>query len=85
MYDIALKAGVLALVGEGADAIKVYKAAKKIDGSREEVAYGFGDNYQTTLPAGDYVLSVTFKADKPALEQPITVKAGERLEVPLKT
>jgi len=85
VYDIALKAGVLALVGEGADAIKVYKAAKKIDGSREEVAYGFGDNYQTTLPAGDYVLSVTFKADKPALEQPITVKAGERLEVPLKT
>jgi Ca-activated chloride channel family protein len=54
---------------------KIFKAAKKLDGSRDQVSYGFGADSQFDLPAGDYVALVEMQAA--VAEQPFTVKVGE--------
>lgn len=59
--------------------VKIYKAAKKIDGSREQVTYGFGPDGKFDLPAGDYVAVV--RMDQAETEQPFNIKVGEAGEV----
>lgn len=56
----------------------VYKAAKKIDGSRERVATEYGTTSNFDLPAGDYVAHVKLHAAE--AEGPFTVRVGERVE-----
>ena len=58
----------------------IYAAAKDIQGNRREMGYGYDAQYQTTLPAGDYVV-VTRYADDSETETAFTVAAGERTEV----
>ncbi|MGY3328965.1 Ca-activated chloride channel family protein [Mesorhizobium sp. USDA 4775] len=41
---------------------KVYKAAKKLDGSRDQVTYAYGPDSQFDLPPGDYVIGVDVQA-----------------------
>ncbi|GLQ76927.1 VWA domain-containing protein [Mesorhizobium huakuii] len=41
---------------------KVYKAAKKLDGSRDQVTYAYGPDSQFDLPPGDYVMGVDVQA-----------------------
>lgn len=60
---------------------RVYKAAKKMDGTREDVTYAYGTGSQFDLPAGDYVMGVDMQAT--AAEQPFSVKVGEFTEVNL--
>ncbi len=53
---MVLNAGVVAGKQPAYDGWEVVSAAKKIDGSRQSFAYGYGVEWQTTLPAGDYVV-----------------------------
>ena len=53
----------------------VFKAAKKLDGTRDQVGYGFGADSKFDLPAGDYVMAVEMQAA--SAEQPFSVKVGE--------
>lgn len=58
---------------------KVFKARKKIDGTRQEVAYAYGPDSKFDLPPDDYVLTAT--VDLAVVEQPFSVKAGEHQDV----
>jgi Ca-activated chloride channel family protein len=59
--------------------LKIYKAAKKIDGRRDQVSYAFGPDGKFDLPPGDYTVVATM--DQAVAEQDFTVKTGERTEV----
>jgi Ca-activated chloride channel homolog len=76
-----LNAGILAVKAPGYDGWKVLSAKPKIDGSREQFAYNFGEEWQTTLVAGDYLIVTDKKDGSGSKETPVTVKAGERMEV----
>lgn len=69
--------------GEKVDAsgldVKVFKAKKKIDGTREQVTYAFGPDAKFDLSAGDYVAVV--RMDQAEAEQPFNVRVGERGDV----
>lgn len=58
---------------------KVVKAKKKIDGTRDEVAYAYGPDSKFDLPPDDYVLIAT--VDLAVVEQPFNVKVGEFRDV----
>lgn len=79
--DVTLNAGVAAIAAPGADGFRIYEAKKDLQGERKQVTYGFGETFQTTLAAGDYVVVTNFKIDKADAETAFTVKAGERTEV----
>jgi Ca-activated chloride channel family protein len=66
-------------VEDGGLAVNVAKAAKKIDGSRDGVAYGYGPDGGFDLPQGDYV--AVAKMGEAEAEQPFSVKTGERSDV----
>jgi Ca-activated chloride channel family protein len=65
--------------GEKADSsgvsFTVLRAEKQTDGTREQVAYGYGPDSKFDLPEGDYVIEAT--VDLALVEQPFSVKAGE--------
>ncbi|TIP83823.1 MAG: VWA domain-containing protein [Mesorhizobium sp.] len=58
---------------------KVFKAKKKIDGTRQEVAHAYGPDSKFDLPPDDYVLTAT--VDLAVVEQPFSVKAGEHQDL----
>ncbi|TIS62023.1 VWA domain-containing protein [Mesorhizobium sp.] len=58
---------------------KVFKARKKIDGTRQEVAHAYGPDSKFDLPPDDYVLTAT--VDLAVVEQPFSVKAGEHQDL----
>ncbi|ANN57585.1 VWA domain-containing protein [Mesorhizobium sp. 2RAF45] len=58
---------------------KVYKAAKKLDGSRDQVTYAYGPDSQFDLPPGDYVIGVDVQAV--STEQPFSVTVGQMTDV----
>ncbi|MBA3447674.1 MAG: hypothetical protein H0T56_08710, partial [Pseudaminobacter sp.] len=60
--------------------VKIFKARKKIDGSREQVTYGYGPDGKFDLPPGDYVAVV--QMDQAVAEQPFNIRAGEAKDVP---
>ena len=66
-------------VDDGGLAIRIAKAAKKIDGSREDVTYAYGPDSAFDLPAGDYVLVAKMQATE--AEAPFSVRVGERTDV----
>jgi Ca-activated chloride channel family protein len=57
----------------------VFGARTDINGNRAAFGYGYGPEWQSTFPAGDYVAVVDFAGTK--TETPFTVKAGERTEL----
>ena len=69
--------------GEKVDAsgldVKVFKAKQKVDGSREQVTYGFGPDTKFELSPGDYVAVV--EMDQALGEQPFNIRAGEATDV----
>jgi len=77
---VILDAGILAVTAPGGDALELLSAKKDIYGERKSVAYTYGESWQVTVPAGDYVLKVR-KSDGAETETPATVTAGERTEV----
>lgn len=77
---VPLNAGVAAFTfGDGNTFLEVLSPTKDINGNRKSFGYGYGPTWQSTFPAGDYVVSVDFAGTK--TETPFTVKAGERLEL----
>ncbi|MEO5321807.1 VWA domain-containing protein [Mesorhizobium sp. CC13] len=77
---------VNALYAQGGDKVdaggldvKIYKARKKIDGTREQVTYGYGPDNKFDLPAGDYVAVV--RMDQAEVEQAFNARVGEAGDV----
>ena len=69
--------------GEKVDAsgldIKIFKAKKKIDGTRDQVTYAFGPDAKFDLAPGDHVAVV--RMDQAEVEQPFNIRAGEAKDV----
>lgn len=79
--DVTLNAGVLAVSAPGAESIEILEARKNIEGNRKSIGHSYDEDYQTVIPAGDYVV-VTRRSDSDTpSETKVTVKAGERTEV----
>ncbi len=78
---VVLNAGVLEITAPGAKELRVYNAAKDIQGNRVNVAYAYEAVFQTTLNAGDFVVVATRGDDNRQTEVPVTIKAGERMEI----
>jgi len=76
-----LNAGVAAFTTPTDEFIEVLAAKPDINGDRASFGYSYGPSWQTTLPAGDYVVRAS-KDDKQS-ETPLSVKAGERTELAL--
>lgn len=76
---VVLNAGVAAITAPGAEGIRFETAKADINGNRKEMGYTFGETYQTTLPAGDYVAIV--RRGEASSETPFSVRPGERTEV----
>ena len=76
-----LNAGVAAFTTPADAFIEVVAAKPDINGNRASFGTSYGPNWQTTLPAGDYVVRAS-KDDKQS-EAALTVKAGERVELAL--
>lgn len=66
-------------VEDGGMAVNIAKAQKALDGSREEVSYGYGPGNEFELPPGDYVVRISM--DEAMVEVPFTVEAGQRIDV----
>lgn len=79
--NVVFNAGVLAIAAPGADFIEVFGAARNIQGNRASVGYQYGEAYQLTVPAGDYVVVRRLPNDGGQAEATATVKAGERTEI----
>jgi Ca-activated chloride channel family protein len=77
---VVLNAGILDITAPGGDFLELFSAEKDIYGEQKSVAYTYGESWQITAPAGDYVLKVR-KKDGTDSTTPATVKAGERTEV----
>jgi Ca-activated chloride channel family protein len=58
---------------------KIFKAKKKIDGTREQVAYAYGPDSPFDLPADDYVVVATVQLAE--VEQPFSIKVGEVVDL----
>ncbi len=58
--------------------VEIFNAAKKIDGSRQSIAYSYGADAKFDLPAGDYALVA--KIEGAVAETAFSVKVGERVE-----
>ncbi|MBZ9823614.1 vWA domain-containing protein [Mesorhizobium sp. CA4] len=78
---VALDAGVLAMSAPGAYSIEVFSSKKDIEGKRKSLGLTYGDSWQQTIPAGDYVVVRHMSAEGQEKEVPVTIKAGERTEI----
>lgn len=79
--EVVLNAGVLAAAAPGAYSIEVLDAKKDLQGNRDSVAHAYGEELQTTLPPGDYVLLVRVgDSGEETKERAVTVRAAERTE-----
>lgn len=78
---VTLNAGVIAVSAPGAYRVEILSAKKDIQGKQQSISGGFDQQYQNTVPAGDYIVRVTYDGDKAPQERPVSVKAGERTEV----
>jgi len=82
MTEVAgtLNAGVAAISAPGASSITVFTGKPDLQGNREELAYAFDPQLQTTLVAGDYLVRVRYPDDTEK-EVSFSVEAGQRAEI----
>lgn len=78
---VALGAGVLAMSAPGAYSIEVFSSKKDAEGKRKSLSLTYGDSWQQTIPAGDYVVVRHMSDQGQDKEMPVTIKAGERSEI----
>ncbi|RUW84478.1 VWA domain-containing protein [Mesorhizobium sp. M1E.F.Ca.ET.063.01.1.1] len=78
---VTLDAGVLAMSAPGAYSIEVFSSKKDIEGKRKSLGLTYGDSWQQTIPAGDYVVVRHMSDQGQDKEMPVTIKAGERTEI----
>ena len=55
---VVLNAGLLAVTAPGGDQLELLGSEKDIYGKQKSVAYNYGESWQVTVPAGEYVLRV---------------------------
>jgi Ca-activated chloride channel family protein len=79
--EASLEAGVLAIAAPGYDFVEVLSAKKDIAGNQKSLANGYGGQLQTTIAAGDYVISAEPSGGGEKKQTTATVAAGERTEV----
>jgi Ca-activated chloride channel family protein len=78
--EAVLDAAVLVIEAPGTDFVEIFGAKTDIQGNRTSFGYGYGGALQTTLPAGDYVVSAEVPGgEKKEAEAKVT--AGERTEL----
>src|SRR5690606_18378255 len=80
---VVLDAGVLAVTTPVDAHVEIFGAARSIDGQRQSFDYGYGPDFQTTLPDGDYV--VFARLGDAESETPVTIRGGERFELTVET
>jgi len=78
---VPLNAGVLAMSAPGAYSIEVLSSKKDIEGKRKALGLSYGESWQQTIPAGDYIVVRHASDGGQDKEMPVTVKAGERTEI----
>jgi Ca-activated chloride channel family protein len=78
---VPLNAGVLAISAPGAYSIEILSAAKDIQGKRKSLGLSYGDSWQQTIGAGDYLVVRHMIGEGHDKEMPASVKAGGRSEV----
>ncbi|MER9462775.1 VWA domain-containing protein [Mesorhizobium sp. M0387] len=78
---VTLDAGVLVMSAPGAYSIEVLSSKKDIQGNRKALGLSYGDTWQQTIAAGDYVVVRHMSDQGHDKEMPVTVKAGERSEI----
>ncbi|MER8919003.1 VWA domain-containing protein [Mesorhizobium sp. M0802] len=78
---VTLDAGVLVMSAPGAYSIEVLSSKKDIQGNRKALGLNYGDTWQQTIAAGDYVVVRHLSDQGHDKEMPVTVKAGERSEI----
>ncbi|MDO9415792.1 vWA domain-containing protein [Pararhizobium sp.] len=78
---IDINAGVLAVTAPGAYRIDIQSAKKDIQGNQKDYSPSFGAEHKDTLPAGDYIVHVTYEGDKAPQDKPVKITAGERTEI----
>ena len=59
--------------------IKIFKARKNTDGTRDQVTYAFGPDAKFDLPPGDHVAIA--RMDQAEAEQPFNIRVGETKDV----
>lgn len=78
---VALDAGVLAMSAPGAYSIELFSSKMDVDGKRKSLGLTYGDNWQQTLPTGDYVAVRHMSDQGQDKEMPVTIRAGGRSEI----
>ncbi|MFD2055139.1 VWA domain-containing protein [Mesorhizobium calcicola] len=78
---VPLDAGVLAMSAPGAYSIEILSPKKDIQGNRKALGLSYGDAWQQTIAAGDYVVVRHMSDEGHDNEMPVTVKPGERSEI----
>jgi Ca-activated chloride channel family protein len=78
---VPLNAGVASFTSPSDEFIEVLAAKPDINGNRVSFGYSYGPAWQTTLPVGDYI--VTLSRDDKKSETPLAIRAGERSELTL--
>ncbi|MGL4490110.1 MAG: vWA domain-containing protein, partial [Rhizobiaceae bacterium] len=78
---VILNAGVVKVTAPGNDGWRFLSAKENLNGEREVFDYGYNDVFQTTLNAGDYMIETELKSSGEKKLTPVTVKAGERVEL----
>lgn len=80
---VNVNAGVLAVKAPGAYRIDILPAKANLQGERNSIAGNYGEEFQLTLPPGDYVAVAIIGdgLDGPKKEVAVSVKAAERSEI----
>ncbi len=69
--------------GEKVDAsgldVKIFRSRQNVDGTRDQVSYGFGPDAKFDLAPGDHV--AVLRMDQAEAEQPFNIRAGESKDV----
>lgn len=64
--------------GSGLD-VKIFRSRQNVDGTRDQVSYGFGPDTKFALAPGDHV--AVLRLDRAETERPFNIRAGETKEV----
>jgi Ca-activated chloride channel homolog len=78
---VILNAGVVKVNAPGNDGWRFLSGKESLSGERKAFDYGYGEAFQTTLNAGEYMIETELKTTGEKKLTPVTVKAGERVEL----
>ncbi|KQZ15673.1 hypothetical protein ASD44_17670 [Mesorhizobium sp. Root554] len=79
--EVDMNAGVLSISAPGAYSIEIVAAKKDIQGNRTSLGLNYGDKWNQTMKAGDYVVIRHQPDNGGERERPVTVRPGGRAEI----